>query len=115
MIKTFGGRFALLAILAIPLCARASTCEMGDAVVTFVTQWEDGYIFIQVDKPLLCGCSVDIRAAFHNTDPNQKFFVNAALMALATGKKVSIRADNINNICPIHGNTAKLLSLTIAN
>lgn len=115
MTKAFSRQLALLAILAIPLGASASTCQVGDAVVTFVTQWEDGYIFIQVDKPLLCGCSVDIRAAFHNTDVNQKFFVNAALMALATGKKVSLRADNINNICPIHGNTAKLLSLTIAN
>ena len=115
MIKAFGRWLALLAMLAIPVGASASTCQVGDAVVTFLTQWEDGHIFIQVDKPLLCGCAIDVRAAFHNTDPNQKFFVNAAIMAFATGKKVSLRADNINNTCPIHGNTAKLLSLTVAN
>ena len=102
----------LLALL--PWTAQADICVVDDAVVTAFFQWEDGSIFVSINKPTGCGCSENFRAAFHKND-NEKVHVAIALTALATGKKVFLRADNINGTCPIHGNTARLLTLLIKN
>lgn len=91
---------------------QASVCMVDNLSVLRVFQWEDGYIFIEFDKPLGCGCGEPNRAAFHRDD-NQKFFVAAALTALAAGKKVMARADNQSGTCPVHGNSAKLVTLMI--
>jgi hypothetical protein len=105
---------ALCAAALAPWSARAGTCEVDDAVVTQVFQWDDGSIFVVLDRAIGCGCPQNFRAGFHKND-NEKFYIAAALTALATGKKVYLRGDNVNSTCPVHSNTARLISLTVKN
>jgi len=69
----------------------------------YMHQYDDGTIFIDVDVPTNCNVSIPTRFAF--TDHTQKFFIAAALMAIATGKKIDLYGEDTN---PIHGNTATL-------
>jgi hypothetical protein len=102
----------LLVSLLIPCPVQAEVCQVDNALVTAVYQWDDGSIFIHVDRAVGCGCAEDFRAAFHKND-NERFFLAAALTALTAGKKVFMRADNVNGTCPVHANTPKLLALVI--
>ena len=94
----------------------AASCIADNATVKQVFQWNDGSIFIVLDKSLViegsspsqeCGCSHDYRVGFHKTD-DEKFFISAALTALTTGNKVMVKANNGDGICPVHSNTPKL-------
>jgi hypothetical protein len=93
---------------------QAGACQVDGLKVVSVFQWDDGSMFVTFDKSLGCGCSVDTRAGFHKND-DEKFFISAALTALTSGNSVLVRADSVNDTCPIHGNTARLKALVIKN
>lgn len=97
----------------------AASCIADNATVKQVFQWNDGSIFIVLDKTLLiegssqkCGCSHDYRVGFHKTE-DEKFFISAALTALTTGNNVMVRANNGDDVCPVHGNTPKLQAFVL--
>ena len=90
----------------------ASECSVDDAKVTDVFQWNDGSIFIVLDKAVGCGCAEANRAGFHKND-DEKFFISAGLTALVSGKSVKLLADNVNDTCPVHGISAQLTGLVI--
>lgn len=69
--------------------ANAGVCT-GEGNVIQVFQWDDGNIFVTLNQPTNCQCSLPQRVAFHK-DANEKFFM----------------------ACAVHGNTAVLLGLGI--
>jgi hypothetical protein len=110
--KTLARNFIAAALFAYTNIAAAGVCNVDDALVTGMFQWEDGHVFIEFDRDIGCGCPALSRAAFHK-DENQKFHMAAALTAFTTGRRVSIRADNVDGTCPVHGNTPRLLMLRL--
>lgn len=107
MSKSFINTIFFLAIIF--ASSNVSACKVAGAKVTQIFQWSDGHIFISVDKPNDCGCTLGYRFAFHKND-DEKFFSSAALTALAGGHTVELRGDPS---CAIHGNTPKLIELYI--
>ena len=90
--------------------SHAGLCTASGATVERLFQYDDGSIFVVLDKDTNCNCSHTKRVGFHKDD-NEKFFMSAGLTALTTGKLVTIRAEDTG--CSIHGNTAKLIGLYI--
>lgn len=100
-----GSMFALSA-------ANAAVCGVVGATVTEVAQWDDGYIFVNLNMATDCACSHNHRVAFHK-DTNEKFIMAQVLSAVATGKPIWVRAEDAG--CVVHGNTARLLGFGIRN
>jgi hypothetical protein len=91
---------------------QGAVCQLNEAQVKGVFQWEDGDIFVELDRPVGCGCAEGSRVAFHKDD-GQRLFMAMALTAATSGRTVELRADNVNGTCPVHNNTARLLSLKL--
>lgn len=102
----------ILGLSIIPISSFAANCYLNNAHINEVLQWSDGYIFVVLDGNTNCSCSIKNRLAFHKND-NEKFLISASLTALTTGKTVDVIGEDSRGSCPVHGNTAKLLSLTI--
>jgi hypothetical protein len=111
--RVFPSLLALALCVALPSAAHAARCAVDNAKIVNVLQWDDGHIYIELDRAIPgCSCSINSRAAFHK-DENQKFFIAAALTAQATNKSVYVGADDVGGTCPIHGNTPRLVALVV--
>ena len=103
-------KFFILLVLAVLYSeiSIAGTCQVDDAEVVEVFQYDDGSIFIKLDKSdSSCICTKKNRFKFHKDD-NEIFFSSAALAALAGKLKVKARGSDTE--C---GATAKLTAFYI--
>ena len=80
--------------------------------ITNMFQYTDGMIFINVDNSGDCACPHKNRMAFHKRD-DEKFYMSAALTALTAGKTVTMVGEDGNGTCPVHSNSAKIISFNI--
>lgn len=87
-------------------------CETTDAHVKSVLTWEDGAIFINLDKVGNCGCEIKDRYGFYPTNQHAKTYVALALTAIATKNKVTIGG---HSGCAIHENTAAIFSMALSS
>ena len=87
----------------------AGTCQVDDARVVEVFQYDNGQIFVKLDQSDSdCVCTYKNRFRYHKDD-EEKFFTASALSALAGNFKVKARGDD--SLCGSSENTAKLTAI----
>ena len=98
----------LIAIFLIIACFSASTTAIsgecvGSGKITEMFQWDDGHIFLVLDKNTNCNCKIRNRVGFHK-NLKDVFFISGALGAFLSGKTIHVWADDA---CTVHANTAR--------
>lgn len=99
-----------ITLLSSPVFAEDDRCKAVDAHVVSIMPWEDGAIFINLDKPNNCGCKIPSRFGFYPTDKNSKAYLAEALTAFATNSKITIIG---NAGCSVHTNTAAIYTVIL--